>query len=448
MSELAPTPVPDERPSPVIRGLRAMAFVRWLLLLAVAAVAASTWWTYVLHPEPTTAATDAYYCPMHPQIRAGAPGTCPICFMKLEPIPAERRAPDAKSSAMPVVASPAAPPQPSAAPPGLADVMLTVERRQSVGIAVTAVTLREAGRELRLPAVIEAPEGAVSEVRVRVSGFVERVAPVETGSRVRAGQALAYVYSPEIVRALEELVTAQKLAGGQPQLGDRVVEAARQRLVLLGVHDRDIDEMLARGRAERLVPVRAPADGVITARQIAVGTQATPDTMLFQITNLSRVWASATVTAEDVSAIARGTKGRFVSRAAGREYDVEASLVEPRLSSATRTAVVRFTAKNSDVSLLPGDIGEVTLALPSAPHVLVPRDAVVDVGTHQYVFVESSAGHFTPRVVQVGALIGEERAVTSGLEAGERVVSRGAFVLDSESRLQAAAAPHTHGAAP
>jgi len=436
---------PAETP-PVIRGLRAMAIVRWMLLISVAVLAAGTWWIYVFKADQAVEGPDKYYCPMHPQIRSPVPGQCPICFMKLEPIPEERlEAPPPADARLPP------PPAPGETPPGLMNVMLTLERRQTVGIATAQASRREVSRELRLPAVIEAPEGAVSEVRVRTLGFVERVAKVETGVRVHEGQPLLWVYSPELLRAQEELLTARRMrdverpaegqGGGHHPLGERVTEAARQRLVLLGLHETDIDRVLERGQAERLVPVRAPAGGIVTARNIAVGGQATPEMMLFQVTDLSRVWASATVSAENVSSIARGTKGRFVSRADERAYDVEATLVEPRVTTETRTAVVRFTARNADTSLLPGDIGEVVVSLSAQPHVLVPRDAVVDVGSHQYVFVERADGLFAPRVVDVGPLIGEERSILGGVDAGELVVSRGAFVLDSESRLQAAVAP-------
>lgn len=459
-----------DQQSTVIRGLRTMAIVRWILLAAVALLAGATWWIYVLGSTPVAHGPDKYYCPMHPQIRSAVPGACPICFMKLEPIPEERTAPTASAAA----AGEPSPARPGEPPAGMSNVMLTLERRQAVGIATAEASRRVVARELRLPAVIEPLAGAVSEIRVRTTGFVERVADLETGTRVRAGEPLLWVYSPELLRAQEEVLTARRMrqselsgssAGGSTHgLGERVSEAARERLVLLGVHPLDIERLLERGQAERTLPIRAPLAGIVTARAVAVGTQATPEMMLFQITNLSRVWASATVSADSVSAVSRGAQGRFVSRLGGRSYEVEAALVEPRLLAETRTAVIRFSARNSDLSLLPGDIGEVLLSLPAIAHVLVPRDAVIDLGSHQYVFVEQAAGLFVPRIVHPGPLIGEERGIVSGLEAGERVVSRGAFVLDSESRLQAALAPspappgspppaasapqHQHGAQP
>ena len=116
-------------------------------------------------------------------------------------------------------------------------------------------------------------------------------------------------------------------------------------------------------------------------------------------------------------------------------------MVEPLVAAETRTGRVRFVGKNADGALRPGDIGEIRLTLPSEERLLVPRDAVIDHGTFRYVFVEQAQGVFSPRVVEVGPLFGDERAVTSGLDDGARVVIRGAFLLDSESRLEASLAP-------
>ena len=141
-----------------IRGMRTMAIVRWILLALVAAVAAGTWWTLALHSDHTVQGAPRFYCPMHPQIRSPVPGTCPICFMTLEPIPEDRKAQPR------AVGSPSAS---AARPAPLAPVMLTFERRQAIGIATVPVTRRPIARELRLSAVIEPLEKAVSEVRVR-----------------------------------------------------------------------------------------------------------------------------------------------------------------------------------------------------------------------------------------------------------------------------------------
>lgn len=431
--------------TPVIRGLRAMAIVRWALLFAVATVAGSTWWVYAIRSEATERQPDRYYCAMHPQIRSPVPGKCPICFMELEPIPEERMGGHQHATA-PAETKPTHELGPGESPTGLSNVMLTLERRQKMGISISAVTTRHQGIELRLPAVIEAPESAVAEVHVRTPSFIERVAKVETGARVRAGEPLVWVSSQELLQALQEIVATQRVMAesanqGGPTDVQSVTSAARQRLALLGLHPIDINEVLEHGWSERFVPIRAPMNGVITARDVALGVQAMPERSLFQITDLTRVWVNATVSPEQAATLRIGTKGQFVSRSGGRTYEVEAIATEPRLASETRTVTVRFSARTADTSLLPGDIGDVLVQLPATDLVLVPRDSVLDTGTHQYVFVESSAGALSPRIVQTGALVGEERVVLRGIQAGERVVTRGTFVLDSESRLQAALAP-------
>ncbi len=435
----------------VTRGLRAMAIVRWALLAAVAALAAGTWWVYVLRGEHVAEGPARYYCPMHPQIRSASPGTCPICFMSLEPIPDERGRGGHDHGAHGEGAPDAGAPDDAAT--RLAPVMLTLERRQAIGLTTTRVTTRSIARELRLPAVIEAPEGAVSEVRVRAEGFVERVAPIETGARVRAGQPLVWVYSPEIVRAEEELFAAARIGiasapsagAGHGDLAGRMSEAARQRLLTLGLGAADVDRIVAQGHADRVVPVRAPRGGVVTERDVALGAQVTPERTLFEVTDLSRVWATATVSSDETALVPAGTRGRFSARGSNATYDAEAAIVEPRVSAETRTQRVRFLARNPG-GLLPGDIGEVLVSLPAEPRVLVPRDAVIDLGDARYVFVERSSGLFAPREVRVGPLLGGERQILEGVAPGEIVVARGAFLLDSESRLEAALAPEGEGA--
>jgi hypothetical protein len=440
-TEETPAPAPESpKRSALARDLRVMAFVRWVLLALVVGVAATTWWVYVLRPTTVVEGPDKYYCPMHPQIRSPGPGTCPICFMNLEPIPDERKG-------APKAATPPAP-EPGEAAPGLSKVMLSVERRETVGITTIRAERRSVARELRLPAVLEAPQNSVSEVRVRTPGFVERVARVETGGRVGASEPLAWLYSPEVLKAEEELLAALRMhpsrgvdASKDHDLGARVSEAARSRLAFLGVDGADIERIVESGKAERLLPVRAPRGGVVTERSVVQGTYATPEMRLFQISDLSKLWVEATVAPEDLESVSRAKSGSFVSRARGAAREVKFLLVEPRVSAATRAARVRFGLDNTDAVHRPDDIGEVTVSLVPEELVLVPRDAVIDLGATRYVYAEREPGLFEPVVVETGPLVGEERAIRRGLEAGTSVVARGGFLLDSESRLGAALAP-------
>lgn len=419
-----------------------MAVVRWLLFVAVAGVAAATWWTLVVAGDAPAALAPRFYCPMHPEIRSPDPGSCPICFMALEPIPDDLGAHGAHEEH--AGAEGASPPEavPGEAPAGTSPVMLTTERRQASGIAVASVTRRARPSLVRWPAVVEPLEGARTEVRVRTDAFVERVVVGESGARVRRGQILAWVYAPEIVRAQEELLAARRWAGTEPRApGAGIDAAAARRLELLGVPRAEVAAIARDGEVRRLLPLRATSTGTVTAFGAALGTYASPDAVLYEITDYARVRVVATVLARaELARAAEGT-ARFVSLGAEAMRPLELELLEPTLEEGSRGARARFVADNADGALRVGDVGEVVVEAGAVDALWVPRDAVIDRGRERYVFVEAGAGLFEPRVVTAGAIVGDEREILAGLAAGERVVVRGGFVLDSESRLAAALSP-------
>ena len=437
---------------------RVMAVVRWAILVAVTAVAAFSVWRYW---GPGSASIpshreDRFYCPMHPQIRSPDPGHCPICHMTLEPIPEERR-----QAAAPV--TPAGPSDagsdggatPSAAdagvalspPQGLVPVTLSLDRQQLIGMSTAPVVRRALGAQLRVPGVVEAPESAVAQVHVRSAGFLERVAVRQGGVRVARGQTLAWIYAPEIYQAQQEMLTAQRWAGAPMEGGmtepghDDVFAAARRRLQFLGVADGDIDEVLRRGVALRAVPIRAPIDGYVTRYAAVLGQYATPEMTLYELSDLSRVWVVASLYERDLARVRRGMPAQFAAAGeGGPPIAARVELVEPSVGAETRTARVRLSVPNPSMRLRPGQYGDVTFSLPGAASLVVPRDAVADTGAARYVFVDAGGGRFEPRRVRTGVLSGEDLEVTEGLREGERVVARGSFMVDSESRLQAALA--------
>jgi Cu(I)/Ag(I) efflux system membrane fusion protein len=313
--------------------------------------------------------------------------------------------------------------------------MLTLDRQQLGGVASEPVRREGTHDPLRVPAVIEAREGGRAEVRVRAPGFVERLAVRETGVLVAAGQVLAWVYSPQVYQAERELLTARGWAA-QPELA----AAARQSLELLGMAPRDIDAMLAAGVAWRAIPLRANASGHVVRTAAVLGQYATPEAPLYELADLSRVWAVASVWERDLPRVRVGAAVRFVSHG-GVERAARVALVEPGVAAETRAARVRLELANPGTALRPGMYGEATFPPAGGVGALtVPRDAVIDTGTARYVFVHRDGQSFEPRTVRTGALMGERWEVLDGLAEGERVVSRGAFLVDSESRLRAALA--------
>jgi len=455
-TEGAPTPVlspaqdpPAKAAHPSARWMKAMAIVRWALLAAVSLVAVYS----VIHfwgpsaSASSTARPDRFYCSMHPQIRSPDPGTCPICHMDLEPIPADRQqAPSAgdPGKAMGAHANTAPSADPAAnAPPGLTPITLSAERQQLFGITLAPVTEGSLENRLRIPASLEAPRSGIAEVRVRAAGFIESLAVRETGVRVKKGQPLAWMYSPEIYRAEEELIAAHKIqegpaASAMGSAATDMVSAARRGLELWGISAAEIDDMVRKGRAAKNVAIRAPQGGVVTKSYAVLGMRAMPEAALYEIADLSKVWVVASVQERDLGHIKPGMTAEvsFGNKAADVRT-ARVDLIEPDVSPVTRAARVRLTIENKDYELRPGQYGEVSFDLPDEKAISVPRDAVVDTGKVQYVFVSVGDGRFEPRIVKPGALTGDRLQITSGVKVGEQVVTRGSFLVDSESRLQA-----------
>jgi Cu(I)/Ag(I) efflux system membrane fusion protein len=405
----------------------AMALLRWMLLVAVTALASvalyRTWGPLPDRANEPSISGHRYYCPMHPQIVGDVPGECPICHMALERLDQTRGNDHPASTAL----------SPPGAVPEVVPVMLSLDRQQLGGVVSEPARREDLQHPLRAPAIIEAREGHRAEVRVRAPGFVERLAVRETGVFVAAGQVLAWVYSPQVFQAERELLTARRWNSQS-----EIAAAARQSLELFGMDRRDIDAMLESGEALRAVPLRAPMAGHVLRTTAVLGQYATPDNALYELADLSRVWAVASVWERDLRRVRVGTPVRFVSQG-GVEREARVVLVEPGVSEETRAARVRLELANPGLTLRPGMYGEALFPMFEGHGVLtIPRDAVIDTGTNRYVFVHRDDQSFVPRSIRTGALVGERWEVLEGIAEGERVVSRGAFMVDSESRLRAA----------
>jgi membrane fusion protein, copper/silver efflux system len=448
----APMPEGDEPPP---RGAKVMAVVRWCILAATVALAAFTWLSFARAQirsteSGTTQARPTYHCPMHPQIVSNETGECPICHMQLEQTDAERSRPASTSSD--TGASNDAGPRstfsgsgttspaegPGSTPPRTVPIQLALDRIQAIGVRTAVAMEKTIEPTLRVTAVVAVTEQGIAEVHVRASGFVEDVSVTQTGVAVRGGQRLAGIYSPELYQAQTELLTARQWVNGDD--GTRARDAARLKLALLGMSDDDIRRVVEKGEAIRAVPIYAPRGGVISKKNVVVGSFVAPETPLYEIQDLSRVYVIADVFEPDLRSLRVGTEGRFVSaRQPATVVTAKVDLIYATLDVEARTTRVRMQIQNKDPHFAPGEYGTVEFALAKRTAVVVPRDAIVDTGTATYVFVVESEGRFSPRSVSIGGSRGEDVVVDAGIAAGDRVVSGATFLIDSESRLQASA---------
>ena len=492
-----PMPEGEETPPP---GVAVMAVVRWAIVAAMALAALASFATYFgwFHHASAEQQKTVYTCPMHPGVQEDRPGECPICGMTLVPksiggassaSAMPKAMPSATpSSAMPKKASvattanaPYACPmhpdqtstdpnakcpvcgmkmQPRPAPsslattpmptnvPGLVPIELTFERVQLVGMKTAKAERHALGADLRTVGVVAATEGSLAELDARVSGWIERLFVTDTGASVKAGQPLAAIYSPQIFVAEQELLASKKWAALPPLPGEDAGTAAtptmdlgsdaRARLELLGVAKAEIDAIVKEGKPRRTVSLYAPRSGVVLKKTAVQGGYFQPGIDLFTIADLSRVWVLADVYEYELARVSVGETARLSLVAfPGETFEGAVKFVYPTVDASTRTARVRLELPNPSLRLRPGMYGDVTIALPPIDGLFVPREALVETGEMQYVFVATSPTHFEPRRVQVGARTDTEVQILAGVTEGETVVTTGNFLLDSESRLRA-----------
>jgi Cu(I)/Ag(I) efflux system membrane fusion protein len=321
--------------------------------------------------------------------------------------------------------------------------------QEALGVRVETVGREALTQTIPTVATVVPDESRIAHVHTRVAGWIEQLDVNTTGELVRAGQPIARVFSQELLSSQTEYLAARR-AMSATGLTSAVVAGGRTRLGVLGMTDAEIEAIERAGEPRRLITVVAPRGGVIVNRGITVGTAVDPSTPLLTIADLSRVWVFAEVPEASIPAVRVGATARLDFPASGRPpFDARVDFVYPTLTDRTRTLRVRFTVGNPAGTLRPGLFGSATFQSAGAPVITVPRDAVVDTGREQHVFV-ASGGRFEPRPVTLGVQLPDRVEVRSGLSPGEAVVVAGVFLLDSESRLRATggAGGHGHGHAP
>jgi Cu(I)/Ag(I) efflux system membrane fusion protein len=390
---------------------------------------------------PTAAGPVRYQCPMHPSIVQDHPGDCPICGMKLVKVAGAE-------GAVTMAATPA----------GLAEVTIDPARQQLIGLELAHVERGQVGGSWRTSGKVAIDETRVHHVNVKFSGFMEHVHGDFVGRPVKKGEVLFTIYSPELLSAQEEYVLALRTRGrlGEGFAGDAddLVRSARRKLELWDVPEEEIRRLERTGEPTRTVAFRSPATGVITKKDVVPGMRVNAGEMPFEIVDLSRVWVLADAYETDLRRVQVGQPATLTLRAVpNRTFQGRVAFVDPLLDPATRTAKVRVEFANPTGELKPEMYGEVVIRGTPREVLLVPADAVVHSGTFDVVFVALGGGKFVPREVQVGERGAEKVEVVSGVEAGDGVVIRANFLVDSESRLRASlaaltAAAGSAGAAP
>ncbi len=332
-----------------------------------------------------------------------------------------------------------------AAPSGT--VVIPAVAKQLIGVRSAPAAHATLEQEIRTVGTVGYDERGFTQVTLKISGWVREVFVNSIGRPVRKGEPLFTLYSPDLLATQDEYLLALKT---QAQLATSpltevkanaasLVASARERLRLWDVTDAQIAALERRGKAEPVLTVYAPSNGIVLKREALPGKYVEPGTTLYEVADLSAVWISADIYESEVAAV---TLNQPVSVAfaayPGKTFHGNVAYIYPSLNTEARTVRVRLELPNPGLKLKPGMFGNVTLQTEVVQTLVVPKEAVLETGLRQLVFLDRGQGRYEPASVKLGRRSQDYVEVLEGLTEGERIVTSANFLLDAESKLASA----------
>lgn len=440
-----------------------LARLRFVAVLVAIGAGITQWDALVAHYERWTrpvgevahVAGDAeWFCPMHPSVvRDSGKDKCPVCFM-----PLSKRKKGAATDAV--------------LPAGVVSrVQLSPYRIVLAGVQTWPVDYMQLTKQITAIGYVDFNERGFKNVSARVKGRIDSLIAAETGKLVKEGDELASIYSPELNVSVQTLLDASKRNNAD------MLKSSRNRLHLLGISDDQIDHLLKTGEAKSHLRIRSPIAGHIVKKYVREGQYVEEGMPLYDIADLEAVWIQAQVYEDDFRFLPAEQHGDVSSQrlpvtAITRAFPDEPfhgflSFIYPHVDQETRTVTVRFEIANPGHKLRPGTTAEVLIEVPPARVAViarattaqegeqgerlqrgdvlaVPEGSVIDTGRQKIVYRQTLTGEFEGVLVQLGPRMLDPNGVTfypvlSGLEAGERIVTSGSFLVDAETRLNPAA---------
>src|SRR5438128_2944208 len=333
----------------------------------------------------------------------------------------------------------------STAPTGT--IVIPAVTRQLIGVRTAPVSYAPLAQEIRAVGTVEYDERKLTKVNLRVSGWIEQVFINAIGQSVRAGQPMLTLYSPDLLATQDEYLLALK---AQAQLEDSplaearqdaaaLVASARERLRLWNLNDEQIAAVERRGKAERVLTVYAPSSGIVLKRQALPGNYVEPGTTLYELADLSTVWIHGDIYESEIPSVKLNQPAKVTFEAYPSEtFRGKVAYIYPYLNEATRTVRVRMEFPNPHLKLKPGMYGNVVLGVDAGRRLVVPKEAVLDSGLRQLVFLDLGQGVYQPYPVKLGRRSQEYVEVLEGIKEGDSVVTSANFLLDAESKLASA----------
>ncbi len=367
-------------------------------------------------PNQEAVKLTIWTCAMHPQIRQTEPGKCPICGMDLVPV-GQNDASSEDSDA----------------------IHLSNEAGQLANVMTSVVTKQKAVKDVRLYGKVQADERLFQAQVAHVPGRIERLLVNFTGEQVAKGQVLAEIYSPELINAEQELIETIKTKQLQPEL----YEASKEKLRQWKLSENQINAIEASGKVINNFEVLSNTTGTVISRKVNTGDYVSQGTVLYDISDLSKVWVLFDAYESDLQFLSNGEKISFTVQALpGVEYSGKILFIDPLIDPVTRVAKVRVETDNKAGKLKPEMFasGTVSSGLTAYKNsIIVPKSAVLWTGKRSVVYVKQEGTDqfvFKIREVELGPMLGEKYVVLNGLSEGEEIVTNGTFSVDAAAQLE------------
>jgi Cu(I)/Ag(I) efflux system membrane fusion protein len=334
-------------------------------------------------------------------------------------------------------------PQPKAEQPAAPIVVLSPDKVQLIGVRTAVAEYRSVDKQIRTVGKVQPDETKLAYVNTKIAGWVKKLFVDYTGKEVVKGQPLLSIYSPDLVTAQEEYLIALRsaqtgTAGGEIEASRReLIESAKRRLLLWDITEDQIAELEKTGKPKTDMTIEAPLSGIVLEKMVLDGAYISPGMNLYKIADLSQVWIMADVYEYEVPLVRVGQTARVtLPYQSGESYRATVNYIYPTLDPVSRTLKVRLSMKNPGLMLKPEMFANVEINVSSGARLVIPREAVLDSGTRQIVYVEKKPGVYEMRVVTLGVRGEDSVEVLKGIRKGERVVTSGNFLIDSESQLR------------
>jgi Cu(I)/Ag(I) efflux system membrane fusion protein len=340
---------------------------------------------------------------------------------------------------------------PATAPPAMGSgpntITISPERLQTIGVKFDLVKQQPLAKAIRTVGRVEIDERRLARVNIKLEGWIDKLLVSATGDHVKKGQILFTIYSPELVATQEEYLLALKggraLGGSEfPEVAEgakSLLDVTRRRLQLWDITEDHIRDLERTGKVLKTLPIHSPITGTVIKKVALAGIHVNPGDELYTIADLSRIWIMADIYEYELPFIKVGQQATVTLSYDPRTVlTARVGFIYPTLDPQTRTAKVRFELDNPSETLKPDMYANVELAIPLGTRLAIPRDAVLESGERQVIFIHHGGGKLEWRNVKLGAKAGDWVEVLEGLKEGDHIVTSANFLIDSESQLKAA----------